>query len=354
MEDVEGRLVVHATAQVMIGQSRFMSRERREPAKLEPILEPSYPTPDPHARPLDVADGVPLARLLGTEFVEVKPGAVTLSLRPNDWMHSGLRVVSPVVLHVLLSCAMRMATGTLSAKAGRFGLIEHSSHFAFTVGGMAPVPPRGLYVARAKVAVRSDDSVYATGELEAEDDTTLIMSNLSSTMVSMLDSTPEISRDRVLAAVLYTDIVGSTPYAERLGDARWKDLLEEFHDRSSKQVTTFRGREVKWTGDGILATFDSPARAVQCARAIRDAAQRQQIEIRAGIHVGECELMGADVAGIAVHVAQRVLDAAEPGSIYVTSTVREASAGSGLRFTDKGRHALKGIDGDWQLCAVDD
>jgi class 3 adenylate cyclase len=211
------------------------------------------------------------------------------------------------------------------------------------------------FVARAVVQSNSGESVYATAEVMTPTWETVLWAGSSlASLVSQRESAPEVSRDRILAAVLYTDIVGSTPHAERLGDARWKDLLEEFHERTSKQVTSSRGREVKWTGDGVLAMFDSPARAVQCARALHEAAQRQNIQIRAGIHVGECELMGADVAGIAVHVAQRVLDRAEPGTILVTSTVREAAAGSGLSFADKGRHELKGIEGDWQLYAVED
>jgi len=110
---------------------------------------------------------------------------------------------------------------------------------------------------------------------------------------------------------------------------------------------------VKRTGDGFLATFDSPARAVQCARAIRDAVKRLGIEVRAGLHTGECELVGADVAGIAVHIASRVQSAAGPSEILVSSTVRDLVAGSGLRFRDHGRHILKGIAGDWQLFVVE-
>jgi len=120
-----------------------------------------------------------------------------------------------------------------------------------------------------------------------------------------------------------------------------------------RQLQSFKGREVKRTGDGFLATFDSPARAVQCARAIRDAVKRLGIEVRAGLHTGECELVGADVAGIAVHIASRVQSAAGPSEILVSSTVRDLVAGSGLRFRDHGRHILKGIAGDWQLFVVE-
>jgi len=353
VEDAEGRLVVYATGQVTNGPSALVPADGPVPT-LAPIAEPSYPTPDPPARPVDV-HGVPIVGLLDIEWTESDPGgAATLSCRPNEWMNSSLRIISPAVLFTLLSCALYGAEGQLAFAAGKFGNVEHNAHFVFNVGNTMRRPRLGKFAAHAKVTNRNEEAVYTTGELTSEDGRALIMGTTSSTIVALPDSGSEVSRDRVLAAVLYTDIVGSTPHVERMGDARWKDLIEKFREQTAKHVLTFRGREVKWTGDGVLATFDSPARAVQCARAIRDAGGLFNIEVRAGVHVGECELMGTDVAGIAVHVAQRVMDSAAPGTILVTSTVREAAAGSGLRFADKGRHSLKGVEGDWQLFGVDD
>jgi class 3 adenylate cyclase len=150
-----------------------------------------------------------------------------------------------------------------------------------------------------------------------------------------------------------TDIVGSTQQAERLGDTRWRELLDEHHAVIRKQLQLFKGREVKTTGDGFLATFDSPGRAVQAARAIRDGVRRLGLEVRVGLHTGECEVSGADVAGIAVHIASRIQTLAGPGEILVSGTVRDLVTGSGLRFADRGRHQLKGIEGDWPVFAVE-
>ena len=133
----------------------------------------------------------------------------------------------------------------------------------------------------------------------------------------------------------------------------WRDLLDEHHAFVRKQLQAFKGREVKTTGDGFLATFDSPGRAVHCARAIRDGVRHLGLEVRAGLHTGECEISGTDVAGIAIHIASRVQGLAGPSEILVSNTVRDLVTGSGLRFTDRGRHQLKGIEGDWPVYAVD-
>jgi class 3 adenylate cyclase len=164
----------------------------------------------------------------------------------------------------------------------------------------------------------------------------------------------EEAPERVLATLLFTDIVGSTERAERLGDAAWRNLLGAHHDVVRRQLQAFKGREVKTTGDGFLATFASPAQAVHCARAIRDGVRTLGLQIRAGMHTGECERVGDDVAGIAVHVASRVQSAAGADEILVSSTVREAVAGSGLRFSAREAQPLKGLEEDWRIFAVDD
>jgi class 3 adenylate cyclase len=157
---------------------------------------------------------------------------------------------------------------------------------------------------------------------------------------------------RALATVLFTDLVDSTGQAVAFGDQRWRELLDE-HDRVVAQaLTRFGGRQIKTTGDGVLATFDGPTRAVRCACEIRDAVRSLDVEIRAGLHVGEIELRGNDVAGIAVHIGQRVQASAEPGEVIVSRTVTDLVAGSGLEFDDRGEHELKGVPGRWQLYAV--
>jgi len=155
--------------------------------------------------------------------------------------------------------------------------------------------------------------------------------------------------DRVLATVLFTDIVGSTEKAAELGDARWKALLAAHDERAKAEIDRFRGRYVNSTGDGLLATFDGPARAVRCAQAIGETVKPLGIEIRAGCHTGELELEGNEVRGIAVHIGARVGSVAGPGEILVSSTVRDLVAGSGLVFEDAGEHELKGVPDRWRL-----
>lgn len=159
--------------------------------------------------------------------------------------------------------------------------------------------------------------------------------------------------DRVLATVLFTDIVGSTEKAAALGDRRWRDLLDKHHATIRSNLTRFRGHEVKTTGDGILATFDGPARGVRCACSIVDEIRPLGIEVRAGLHTGECEMMGEDVGGIAVHIGARIASLAGASEVLVSGTVKDLVAGSGLRFGDRGSRALKGVPGEWHIYAVE-
>jgi class 3 adenylate cyclase len=158
--------------------------------------------------------------------------------------------------------------------------------------------------------------------------------------------------DRVLATVLITDIVGSTRLAVEMGDRRWAELLEAHHRLVRAQLARFRGREIDTAGDGFLATFDGPARAIRCAEAIIEAVRGIGLELRAGVHTGECEPVGDRLRGVAVHIAARVGSLAEPGVILVSSTVKDLVAGSGLAFADFGTHELKGVPGAWALYVV--
>ena len=158
--------------------------------------------------------------------------------------------------------------------------------------------------------------------------------------------------DRVLATVLFTDIVGSTTRVVELGDRAWKDLLSQHNGLVREQLKAFRGREISTAGDGFLAAFDGPARAVRCGRAVSDAVKKLGINIRAGVHTGECEVIGDDLGGIAVHIGARIGALAATDEILVSSTVKDLVAGSGLRFEDRGTHTLKGIPGSWNLYAA--
>jgi pimeloyl-ACP methyl ester carboxylesterase len=158
--------------------------------------------------------------------------------------------------------------------------------------------------------------------------------------------------DRVLATVLYTDIVGSTKRALAVGDAEWRRVLEGHHATVREELVRHRGREIDNAGDGFLAAFDGPARAVSCALAIRDAVRRHGIEVRAGVHTGECEVIGAKLGGVAIHVGARVLSAAGPSEVLVSRTVRDLVAGSGLRFEERGRRQLKDLPEEIELFAA--
>jgi class 3 adenylate cyclase len=163
---------------------------------------------------------------------------------------------------------------------------------------------------------------------------------------------PAHSSDRVMATVLFTDIVSSTEHAARVGDRRWREVLASHDALVGAEVERFRGRTVKSTGDGVLATFDGPGRAIRCACAVRDAVRSLGIEIRAGLHTGEIELRGDDVAGMAVHIGARVSALAGAGEVVVSRTVTDLVAGSGIDFEDRGEHDLKGVPGSWHVYSV--
>ena len=168
----------------------------------------------------------------------------------------------------------------------------------------------------------------------------------------MTGSRAAVDVERALATVLFTDIVGSTARAEQLGDQRWRGLLDAHHAAARREFARFRGKEVKSLGDGFLTTFDGPARAIRCASAISEAVRALGIEVRAGLHTGEIEAGEDDVRGIAVHIAARVAALAGPGEVLASRTVRDLVAGSGIRFLERGRHALHGLQEPMELYAA--
>ena len=158
--------------------------------------------------------------------------------------------------------------------------------------------------------------------------------------------------ERVLATVLFTDIVSATETAASLGDRRWHDLLDGHHSLVRRELTRFRGREINTAGDGFFATFDGPARAIRCACAISEGVQSLGLNIRAGLHTGECEVIGDEVGGIIVHIGARIAALAAPGQVLVSRTVKDLVAGSGLSFKDHGFTALKGVPNEWHIYSV--
>jgi pimeloyl-ACP methyl ester carboxylesterase/class 3 adenylate cyclase len=198
------------------------------------------------------------------------------------------------------------------------------------------------------VELPGDDHLPWVGDSEA------ILSRIAHFLTGLWDGGgwDEPEPERVLSTVLFTDIVGSTARAAQLGDRRWRELLQQHHAIVRRQLARFRGLELDTAGDGFFASFDGPARAIRCARALSEAVAEIGLEIRAGLHTGECELVDGKIGGIAVHIGARVAKQAGPGEVLVSSTVKDLVAGSGLRFEERGVAQLKGVPGDWPLFAV--
>ncbi len=212
--------------------------------------------------------------------------------------------------------------------------VDHGRYYASHIAGARFVELEGA------------DHYVAAGDIGA------VMREIERFVAGESVATDEIDIDRVLATVVFTDIVGSTETASRLGDRKWRGVLDD-HDRLVRQeVERYRGRVIKTTGDGALATFDGPARAVRSAQSIAGGMRRLGIEVRAGVHTGEVELRGADVGGLGVHIGARVSALAGPGQVLVSRTVVDLVVGSGLTFADAGTHALKGVPGQWPLFAL--
>ena len=194
------------------------------------------------------------------------------------------------------------------------------------------------------VELPGEDSYIAIGDID---------SPLEEIQHFLTGTRPVVGSERVLATVLFTDIVGSTERAAQLGDHRWKELLSRHDELMRRQVERHRGRIIKSLGDGGLALFDAPSRAITSAIAIRDGVRDLGLEIRAGLHTGECELQDDDVGGLAVHIGARVSGLAGPGEVLVSSTVHDLVVGSGIALTDRGEQALKGVPGAWRTYAVE-
>jgi class 3 adenylate cyclase len=194
-----------------------------------------------------------------------------------------------------------------------------------------------------EIDIPGEDSLFFVG------DTVPMLDAIEEFLTGAL---PAHRSDRVLATVLFTDVVSSTGHAARMGDRRWKELLDTHDELLRAEVERFRGRLMRSTGDGVLATFDGPGRAVRCACAVRDALRPLGLEIRAGLHSGEIELRGDDVAGMAIHIGARMSALAAAGEVLVSRTVTDLVAGSGIEFEDRGEHELKGVPGTWHLYSV--
>jgi pimeloyl-ACP methyl ester carboxylesterase len=227
--------------------------------------------------------------------------------------------------------SIRVPSLVLHRAGNRFIGVEHGRQLAAAIAGSR------------FVEIPGDDHLFHVGETDA------LLAEIEEFLTGVR---PLPESDRVLATVLFTDIVDSTGHAARLGDRAWRALLDTHHQIARRELERWRGREVDLAGDGVLATFDGPARAVRCALALSDAARALGVEIRAGLHTGEIEVSGGGVRGIAVHIGARVSEQAAAGEVWVSSTVKDLVAGSGIRFEPRGIRALRGVPDQWRVYAA--
>jgi len=265
-----------------------------------------------------LADNPSAAERLASYFrAAASPGAATAIMRMNREID---------VRHILP--AIRTPTLILHRTAERVSEIGHARYMAQNIPDAKLIELAGV------------DHMFSVGGGEA------ILDHVE----QFLTGRRHVQQsERVLATVLFVDIVSSTERAAKLGDNPWRELLEKFYSNVRDVLQQYRGREINTSGDGFLAAFDGPARAIRCAGAIRETVGSLGLEVRCGLHTGECELVGDDLAGIAVHIGARVAGLAGPGEVLVSQTVRDLVAGSGLVFEPRGKHVLKGVPNEWQL-----
>lgn len=368
IEDALGRAVAHATGSVVISSIEPSPPPLLRP--LEQIEEPVYATPDPHARPLkaplremrsvstneappigspnDRGRLPPFGEFLGMELLELSEGRAVATMPTSEWHCALHREVAAGLLVTMCGAVGTCMHATFVADNQRLVILNQSVTF------VRPVAPDGRQLVATTTRRETKNDIVITDFESSDADGQLILSGqVTGLLVDRRGRSPKQAAERLLLSVLFTDVVGSTTQAQTLGDSRWRELLDEHNTLVRRQLEAHKGKEIKTIGDGFLATFDSPTRAVQCARAIREGLASLGLEIRGGIHTGECDLIGGDVAGVAVHVASRVQSAAQPGEILVSSTVRDLVSGSELQLLDRGVHELKGLDGKWVLLAVE-
>ena len=372
IEDPQGRQLAHAASQLAI---RLVEPPPPPPpSELRPVEVPIYPTPDPSLRPVPSAilarqtseqrvydltavrmmldHASPYQELHGHQPVEVEEGRIIGTIPASEWFCRFSRHVAPGIVASIAQFQRWLAT--VSCRRPEDSLAGLEQHMRF----YRPIPANGQLVRveakAARVPRDGGDLIEATSTIY-DADGAVVASGY--TITAHVDSSKRQRRappeaKRILTTLLFTDIVGSTEHAERLGDARWRALLDEYRAAVRTEIARCEGMEIDTAGDGFFARFESPARALQCARSARDVVKRLGIEIRAGIHTGECEVQGRNLAGLAVHIAARVQAAATPGQILVSETVKAIAIGSGIRFEDRGEHSLKGVPGEWRLYSV--
>jgi uncharacterized protein (TIGR00369 family) len=372
IEDGRGRILGHATSrcvlfrldpEMMISRGNGDVHEGRGP--------------DPYLRPVegdvrgqeywDSTSGLEMMRhvaagefvppcwlLMGLRAVSSADGKMTMAMSTSQWLCNAFGVIYGGAIAFLADATIILAAGSTVEAGTAFNTMDLKVNF------LRPVLPDGELTAQATVIHRGRTIAVINCEIRDAQDK-LVATATSSVLilpgrqwerpVQVADEvTPEASR--VLTTVLFIDIVDSTRKAVELGDRRWRETLADYQSAVRQQVQRFHGSEVDSVGDGFLFAFDSAARAVRCAAAAREAVRGVGLEIRVGVHTGECERSGGKLVGIAVHTGSRIEALAAPGEILVSSLVKELVAGSGIAFEDRGEHELKGVPGAWRLFAA--
>jgi uncharacterized protein (TIGR00369 family) len=373
IDDPHGRQIAQGTSQCEVRQ---VQPSPPPPPELHRVEEAAYSTPDPYLRtvrsklapPEMLAEQggfnflqpylqgrfvTPFSELTGCriEALDERQATLTMTMPASEWLCRFSRCVAPGAIASLANSASQ-ATGELMLQPGQsFAGLANSTCFFRAIpadGRIVRVEAKGTIHGRG--IATADVRVYdADGQLAAS------VQGLAQLIDSSRRQKAAVTEvKRILATLLFTDIVGSTEHARRLGDGGWRALLSRHHDVVRAEIVRYEGTEVDTAGDGFFVRFDSPARAIECARAAREAVKRLGVEIRVGIHTGECELQGRSLTGMAVHVAARIQGLAGVGDILVSSTVKDIVVGSNMRFEDRGQHSLKGTPGEWRLFSLVD
>lgn len=288
----------------------------------------------------------PLHSQLGFRPLEWAPGRTATSLRTSLWLTDRPERVAAGVVVGMTASTMGSATEAFWPPEHIIAVVEHHTQLLRAVG-----PGDGPLVCQARVTHEVDQFHVTVAEVTDANGNVVATAGFTS-IATPLRAGATAPAERLLATILFSDMVGSTEQARQLGDEAWRGQLATHHSMVRRQLDAFRGREIKTMGDGFLALFDAPARAVQCAKAIRAGLHAEGMDVTIGVHTGECELSAGDLIGIAVHAAARIEAEARPGEVLVSRTVRDLTAGAGLLYEDAGERVLKGLDGTWQLFAV--
>jgi len=368
--DARGRLLGHASSRCVLFRADPEILEARRVSETRPsdLAEPYlreaegdvygqeyWDTTEGLAVMRQLADGVtnpPCFQFLGVRAVQASEGSMTMAMATSGWLCDGFGALYPGAIAFLADAAITLAAGTTVPPGTAFSTIDLKLYLLRPV-----LPADGELIARATIAHRGRTIAIANCQITGPDGA-LVAHAAGSVLIlpgrhweRPVHVADEITAEssRVLTTVLFTDIVGSTRRAAELGDDRWRQVLAEHHAIVREQIRRFRGREVDTAGDGFLIAFDGAARAVRCAMAVRAHLRHIGLEVRSGVHAGECDESGGKLVGIAVHIGSRLVGLAQPGEVLVSSTVKDLVAGSGIEFDDRGEHTLRDIAGAWHL-----